>query len=232
MSEQKRFKIKDLAIDDRPREKLMEKGIASLSDAELLAILIGSGSRNESAVELCRRILNDNQNNLNELARITVNDLSSTYDGIGNAKAISIVAALELGRRRNFSLAIKRDRIGGSSDAYSYFQPLVGDLNHEEFWMVFLNQRNKIIKRERISMGGIAGTVIDVRLIMKMAVMQLSTGIIFCHNHPSGEVDPSNKDIQITRKLSEAGKVLDIRVLDHIIIAGENYFSFADEGLI
>lgn len=226
-----KLSIKKWAIEDRPREKLLIKGLGSLSDAELVAILIGSGNREESAVELAKRILGGANNNLNELGKYTVSDLMA-HKGIGEAKAISIVAALELGRRRKSAEVLVRKKIGSSHDVFDIFQPLIGDLPHEEFWVLLLNRSHRIIDRFRTSQGGISGTVIDVRMVLKTALEKLSSAIILCHNHPSANLSPSDADIQITQKLKEAAKFMDIQVLDHLIITDTNYFSFADEGMI
>jgi DNA repair protein RadC len=223
--------IKFWALEDRPREKLLKKGIGSLSDAELIALLIGSGIRNESAVEISKKILSATGNNLNELAKLTINDLRR-IKGIGEARSISIVAALELGRRRKMEEVIQRGKIGGSRDVFDLFQPLLGDLPHEEFWVLLLNRSNFILDKTRISQGGIAGTVTDIRLIMKQAIDKLAVSIILCHNHPSGNLKPSEADTRITKKLKESGEILDINVLDHLIVSDSSYFSFADEGLM
>ncbi|MFW6327608.1 MAG: RadC family protein [Bacteroidota bacterium] len=223
--------IKKWAVDDRPREKLIHKGLHSLSDAELLAILIGSGNRNESAVEVSQNILRMGNNNLNELARFSINELQRIR-GIGEAKAISIVAALELGRRRKHTEVIQKSKITLSRDVFDFFHPLIGDLHHEEFWIIMLSRSNRIIQKMKISQGGIAGTVTDVKLIMKSALDKLATSIILCHNHPSGNIQPSEADRQITNKLKKSGDLLDIAVLDHVIIGENSYFSFADEGIL
>jgi DNA repair protein RadC len=225
------LKIKDWALDDRPREKLLNKGIQSLSDAELIAILIGSGSRNETAVELSKRILAKISNNLNELGKLSIKDLME-FKGIGEAKAISIVAAMELGKRRKVSEIIEKKQITSSKDVYELFVSNLGDLHHEEFWILFLNRSNKIIHQMRISQGGVSGTVIDVRIVLKNAIERLASGIILCHNHPSGNTKPSQSDIDITKKLSTAAKFMEISVLDHLIVCDGKYFSFADEGLL
>ena len=224
--------IKEWALEDRPREKLIYKGLASLSDAELLAILIGSGSTKESAVELSKKILKDCQNNLNILGKKTVNDLKTNYHGIGEAKAISIVASLELGRRRKLQDTEALNKISCSKDVCDLFQPVLGDLPHEEFWILMLNRSNKVIAQNKVSQGGISGTVIDVRLILKSAIDHLASSIILCHNHPSGNLQPSDADTKITKKMSEAGRIMDIPVLDHIIVTDNGYFSYADEGMI
>jgi len=224
--------IKSWAVEDRPREKLLTKGIASLSNAELIAILIGSGNRNESAVDVSKRILNDFSNNLNELGKTTIEQLTKNYKGIGEAKAISIVAALEIGRRRKLSEVLDKPQIKGSNDVFELMHPTLADIPHEEFWAILLNRANKVISTQKISQGGISGTVIDTRLIMKVAINQLASSIILCHNHPSGNTQPSAQDKSITNKLIEAGKIMDIPVLDHIIVTDRGYFSFADEGEI
>ena len=226
-----KLSIKSWAKVDRPREKLILKGKSALSEAELIAILIGSGNRHESAVELSRRILGDVENNLASLSRLSVNDLMQ-FKGIGEAKAISIVAALELGRRRKESAALNKERISSSRDLVRIFQPLLADLSHEEFWVLFLNRSNKIISRVNISSGGVSGTVVDSKIIFKLAVEHLASSVILCHNHPSGNVQPSEADIMLTKSIRDAGKLLDVVVLDHIIIAEDRHFSFADEGLI
>ncbi len=223
--------IKAWAEEDRPREKLILKGKKSLSDAELLAILLGSGSREETAVGLSQRILKSADNNLNELGKCTVKELTR-FKGIGEAKAITIVAALELGRRRQLSDIKERIQVRSSQDAYKAIAPILVDLPHEEFWILLLNRSNRIMCRERISIGGVSGTVVDAKLIYKKALENLASAIILCHNHPSGNLKPSQADIDITRKLKQAGKTLDIDVLDHLIIAEGGFYSFADEGLM
>ncbi len=231
MSEYKKLNIKDWAVEDRPREKLLSKGARSLSDAELIAILIGSGNLNETAVELSRRILAAVNNDLNELGRKGI-DFFRSFNGIGEAKAVSIAAALELGKRRKDAEVFNRRKITGSKDAADFFQPLLGDLNHEEFWIMLLNRSHKIIDTFMISQGGISGTVIDVRLILKNALEKLASAIILCHNHPSGNMQASDADLQITRKIKRAAELMDITVLDHLIIAQNSYLSLADEGLM
>jgi DNA repair protein RadC len=223
--------IKFWALEDRPREKLMKKGLSSLSDAELIAILIGSGIKNESALEISRKILTGSSNNLNELAKLSIHELRRTK-GIGMARAISIVAALEIGRRRKIEDVIQRGKISGSRDVFDLFLPILGDIPHEEFWVLFLNRSNLIIDKAKISQGGIAGTVTDIRIIMKQAIDKLAVSIILCHNHPSGNLKPSEADSRITKKLKDSGEILDVAVLDHIIVSNASYFSFADEGLM
>ena len=223
--------IKSWALEDRPREKLLGKGRHILTEAELIAILIGSGSREETAVELSKRILVNVNNNLNELSKLSVQDLMK-YKGIGEAKAISIVAAMELGRRRKEREVVKREKISGSRDVYEMMRPVFIDLPHEEFWLIMLNRANFVIKKELISRGGVAGTVVDTKIIFKTAVENYASSIIICHNHPSGNLKPSDADIKITRTIKEAGKIMEITLLDHLIVTDTNYYSFGDEGLI
>ena len=205
--------------------------MTSLSDAELIAILIGSGTKKESAVELSRHILNDNQNNLHELARLNVDDLCR-YHGIGEAKAITIIAALELGRRRKREEILQRKKITCSADVASIFIELLGDLNHEEFWVILLNRSNQIMERFHLSKGGVTGTVIDVKIILKKALLKLVPSFIVIHNHPSGNLQPSEADIEITRKLKDSAKIMDITLLDHLIVTQHGHFSLADSGMI
>lgn len=223
--------INQWAEDDRPREKFLLKGKSALSDSELLAILIGSGSRNESAVQLCQRILASTNNNLNNLGKLSVQQLIQ-FKGIGEAKAISIAAALELGRRRRSEEAEELTKITSAKAVFDVMQPIIGELPHEEFWVLYLNNSNKVIYKAQISKGGITGTVVDKRLVFKIALEQHATSIILTHNHPSGKLDASEADKQITKKMKEAGLCLDILVLDHIIITEKSYFSFADQSLI
>lgn len=225
------FTIKNWAHDDRPREKLLNKGRTSLSDAELLAILIGSGSRNESAVDLCKKILARSEFSLNELGKLSVNQLME-FKGIGEAKAVTIVAALELGRRRRTEEALEKKKISSSNSVFELMQPIIGDLPHEEFWVIYLNNSNKVIDRFQLSKGGITGTLVDVRLALKKALELGATSIILAHNHPSGALSPSSADKQLTQKLKTAGESLDIKILDHLIVTEKSYFSFADEGLL
>jgi DNA repair protein RadC len=224
--------IKSWAEDDRPREKMLRRGKQNLSDAELLAILIGSGSRKETAVGLSQRILKSIENNLSELGKVSLAELMR-FKGIGEAKAITIAAALELGRRRQLSGNIDRPQILSSKDGYNCIAPILMDLGHEEFWIILLNRANKVISKEQISAGGVSGTVVDAKIIFQKALQTApASSIILCHNHPSGNTRPSQADIDITKKLKEAGETLDISVLDHLIIAGSDYYSFADEGKI
>lgn len=223
------LKIKDWAKEDRPREKLVAKGPSALSDAELLAILISTGTKEKSAVDLGRELLKRAGNNLNTLGKLELSDIRKVA-GIGEAKAVTIAAALELGRRRKMATPPMRAQVRSSRDAADIFQPLLADLKHEEFWLLFLSRSNKEISRMKLSQGGISGTVIDVRIIMKKAVECLASGLILCHNHPSGNSSPSEADIQLTRKIRDAGKLMDVNLLDHIIICGNDYYSFADNG--
>lgn len=229
MEPEKRLTIRDWAEDDRPREKLLNKGAAALSDAELFAILIGSGNKNESAVELCKRILGDNHNNLNELARLSITDLAK-YKGIGEAKAISIVAALEIGKRRKTNEVLERTKITQSSDLFELFEPALLDLNHEEFWVAFMNGANKVQETKRLTQGGMKQTVVDVSMLLRMALERSAHAVAVAHNHPSGENYPSREDLQITQKIKTGCDAIGVRLLDHIIIAGGRYYSFADEG--
>ena len=224
------FSIKHWAEDDKPREKLMLKGKTALSDAELVAILIGSGSRNESAVGLSKRILASVDNNLNALGKLSLKQLME-FKGIGEAKAITIIAALELGRRRRAEETIELQKITSSKVVFEIMQPLIGELPHEEFWVLYLNNSNKVIYKSQLSKGGITGTVVDVRLIFKTALEHNATSVILSHNHPSGKLQASDADKEITKKLKLAGEQLDIKVLDHIIITEKGYYSFQDEGI-
>ena len=227
----KKPSIKEWAVEDRPREKMLTKGIRTLSDAELIAILIGSGSTNESAVEVSRRVLASVNNNLNELGKKSVADLRK-FKGIGQVKAIIIMAALELGRRRKECDPDEKLKVVTSSDAALMFKPLLNDLPHEEFWVLLLNRNNTVIDKFMVSQGGLTGTIIDVRLIMKTALEKLACSIILCHNHPSGNLIRVVSDKDITTKISKSGKLMDIPVIDHIIVGNNSHFSFADEGLI
>lgn len=221
--------VKAWAEEDRPREKFMLKGRHTLSDAELIAILLGSGSRTETAVELARRVLQESKNDLQLLGRMNLNDLTA-FNGIGAAKAVTLMAALELGRRRKEVQSDPMKKIGCSEDAAGIFQPLLGDLGHEEFWVLFLNRANLMITHRQISKGGMSGTIADPRIIFQHALQFKATGIILCHNHPSGNLKPSDADIRLTKNLVEAGKVLEITVLDHLIVTQAGYYSFSDEG--
>lgn len=225
------FSIKHWSQDDQPREKLLYKGQTALSDAELVAILIGSGNRDESAVALCKRILASTENNLSALGRLSIKQLMA-FKGIGEAKAITILAALELGRRRRGEEALERYKISSSRSVFELMQPVIGELNHEEFWIIYLNNSNKVLQKSQQSKGGITGTFVDVRLVLKTALEVGATSLILSHNHPSGTLKPSQADKQITQKLKLAAQSLDIQVLDHVIITESSYFSFADESLL
>ena len=225
------FGIKTWAEADRPREKLALLGRQALSDSELLAILIRSGTREESALELARRILHNSGNDLASLARMTTGELAR-FKGMGTVKAATIVAALELGRRRRGEDSSLKSKISGSKDAATLLFGHLSDLPYEEFWLLLLDRANQVISRQNLSKGGVAGTVVDPKMIFKYAVDVLASGVILCHNHPSGSLKPSDADVRLTKKVKAAGELLDIIILDHIIIAGQNYYSFADEGLM
>lgn len=226
-----KLNIKAWAEEDRPREKLLSKGRSALSDAELIAILIGSGNRNETAVELSKKILKSIDNDLNKLGKLSVKELMQ-FNGIGEAKAISIVAALELGRRRKNTDNQLKKTIKSSKDVFEEVIGVMSDLPHEEFWVLFLDRRNAVIKKSNISKGGVSGTVADAKIIFKEAMQLLASAVILCHNHPSGNLKPSDADVQLTKKMKEIGNLVDVPVLDHLIITDKSYFSFGDEGLI
>lgn len=235
LEDNRKLGIKDLAPDDRPREKMMEKGTSALSNAELLAILIGSGSSRESAVALAQRILLECNNDLDRLARLSIRDMCKRFKGIGPAKAVSVAAALELGRRRKSSTAQKNPVLSSSAAVFEVFSPILADLPHEEIWVALLNQANRLISVQRISQGGISSSMADVRIILKLALDNNAVAFILAHNHPSGTLRPSHSDSQLTTKVAEAARLMDIRLLDHIIVAGNQqgkYYSFADNGLI
>ncbi|MCO5231247.1 MAG: DNA repair protein RadC [Chitinophagales bacterium] len=223
--------IKSWAEEDRPREKLLSKGKSSMTDAELLAILIGSGTRNCSALDLARNILALTNNNLSELGKISIQQLMSVK-GIGEAKAITIASALELGRRRQQSVALEEKVVKSSRNSYDLIAPCIGDLGHEEFWVVLLNRRGVVLKYKCITKGGFAATIVDVRQIFKWAISEQASSMILAHNHPSGTLSPSSQDIQITNSLIKAGELMEIKVLDHLIVTNQGYYSFADEGRI
>lgn len=225
------FSIKKWADDDKPREKLLQKGRSALSDAELIAILIGSGSREESAVELSKRILASADNNLNSLGKLTINQLMR-FKGIGEAKAITIAAALEVGRRRRGEEARKITKINSSKDVFDLLYPTIGELEHEEFWIIYLNNSNNVLKSTQLSKGGLTGTLVDVRIVMRQALESNAVGLVLAHNHPSGTLKPSQADKEVTTKLKNAARALDIKVLDHLIITQKEYFSFVDEGIL
>ncbi|MCD9855690.1 DNA repair protein RadC [Epilithonimonas sp. JDS] len=223
--------LKSLAEDDRPREKFLLKGKSAVSDSELLAIIMGSGNRDESAVELARRILNSVENNWHRLSQLSLQDLLK-FKGVGEAKAISIATALEIGNRRSQQEVIERQQISSSRDAFDILQPHLSDLQTEEFWAIFLNHQNKILYKTCLFRGGIASSVADVRVVFKTALEHFSTQIIVAHNHPAGSLKPSKEDINITQKIKDAGKLLDIDLLDHLILTQNNYYSFKDEGIL
>lgn len=225
------FSIKQWSEDDKPREKMMQKGCGALSNAELVAILIGSGSTEETAVALARRILGSVNHQLNELGKLSVLQLME-FKGIGKAKAVAIAAALELGRRRRGEEAAKVSKVNSSRDVFEMLQPLIGELPHEEFWILYLNNANKVIHINLLSKGGITGTLVDVRLVMKQALALGAVALILAHNHPSGTLKPSEADKRITTRLREAGKALDVKILDHLIITEVDYYSFADHNAL
>jgi len=231
MDSPKKLNIKDWAAEDRPREKMILKGPSALSNAELLAILIGSGTKEGSALAVAQNILDKSQNSLNILGKKSMTDLQKEK-GIGEARSITIIAALELGKRRKLEEAKETKRITSSSQAYEYLQPILCDLQHEEFWVLFLNRSNAVLEQFNMSKGGTSGTVIDVRIIMKRGIELLASSIVLGHNHPSGNANPSQADKDITTKIKEAGKLVEITVIDHIIVCEHNYFSFADQGLL
>jgi len=228
---QDKISIKAWAEEDRPREKLSAQGRRALTDAELIAILIGSGSRTETAVELSKRILHHYDNDLNKLAKASIQELSN-FRGIGEAKAISIIAALEIGRRRDDTEVKAVESILSSKDAYNLMRRHLVDLNHEEFWIILLGRASKVIGKELISKGGLSGTVADPKIIFRVALQHQASGIILIHNHPSGNLKPSHLDISLTKRLSEAGRMLEIQILDHLIICDSGFFSFGDESLL
>ncbi len=223
--------IKSWSPDDRPREKLLLKGTAALSDAELIAILLGSGTATQTAVEVAMNVLYKCDHSLHQLGRLSVKDLTSIR-GIGTAKAVSIVAALELGRRRKDSDPQQKPRITGSRDVFDLIRHHLEDLPHEEFWVILLNRANRVLQTQQISLGGVAGTVADPKIIFKAAINELASGMVVAHNHPSGNLTPSQADIDLTKRIKESGKLLEIQLLDHVIVGGQKYFSFADEGML
>jgi DNA repair protein RadC len=225
------FPIKQWAEDDRPREKMLLKGLSSLSDAELIAILISSGTKKESAVDLAKSILSLTKNNLTSLGRLTAPDLRQVK-GIGLAKALKVVAALELGRRRKREEPVLKQKIASSADSFRLFEPLLTDLTHEEFWVLLLNRAHKIIGYKKLSEGGVSGTFVDARIIFKYAIENLASSIILCHNHPSGNLEPSDADKQLTRNLKKAAALFQITLIDHLIIGDAKYYSFSDSGAI
>lgn len=223
--------IKEWAIDDRPREKIINKGVNALSDAELIAILIGSGNKEDSAVEVAKKVLKSINNSLHNLGKLNLKQLTKTK-GIGNAKAITIIAAMELGRRRKVADIEQKPVINSSKDAYDIIKSNLIDLSHEEFWVLYLNRSNKVIEKYKLSRGGVSGTITDNKLILKKALENLASSIIIIHNHPSGNSKPSNSDKEITMKLKSAAELMEIKLLDHLIITDNTYLSFVDEGLL
>lgn len=223
--------VKDMSPDDKPREKALANGIETLSSTELLAIIFGSGMKGKSVVDLSREILSDVENRLDRLAQLSVQALSSRYDGIGPAKAVSLAAAIELGRRCQREIENNANQsvtVTGSGSIYREMRHSIENIQHEEFWIVFLSRSNKIIGKERISKGGVAMTVVDIKIIMKSALDRLASGIVLVHNHPSGNLKPSGEDDNLTRRINEAGKILDIKVIDHLIITSSGYYSYHD----
>ncbi|HMQ47985.1 MAG TPA: DNA repair protein RadC [Saprospiraceae bacterium] len=223
--------IKSWAEEDRPREKLMLKGRHALSDAELLAILLATGTKSESAVSLAQKMLSQVNNDLNELGKRSIKELQK-LKGIGSAKAITIAAAMELGRRRQLTDVKIRPQVTCSKDAYHAIGPHLADLNYEEFWILMLNRTNRIIGKAQISIGGVAGTVVDPKMVFRKALEELACSIILCHNHPSGNPKPSQADLELTQKLKQAGLAIEIPIFDHLIITEKSYFSFADDGIL
>lgn len=226
----KKLSIKSWAEEDRPREKMLRQGASALSDAELLAIILGSGNASESAVELAQRILHSTDNNLNTLGKRSIKELTSGFKGIGEAKAVSIVAALELGKRRNAADIPQRETVRSSNDAFRLLYPHLCDLPHEELWVLLLNRAGKVMEKVKITQGGTAETAADLRLILKAAITRLAAGIILCHNHPSGNLTPSHQDDLLTQKLQQSAQLMSITLLDHLIISENQYYSYADEG--
>lgn len=230
MKEKSKLSIKKWSEEDRPREKMLQKGAGALSDAELIAIIITSGSSKESAVELSQRILHTVENNLHSLGKLSAKEMIKSFKGIGIAKAVSIAAALELGKRRKSSDTLLKKTIRSSREGFEIMYPYLCDLPHEELWIVLTNRAGKVIERIKISQGGTAETSADLRLILKAAITSLAAGILLFHNHPSGNLSPGNHDDLLTMRLYKAAKLMDISLLDHIIIADNKYYSYADEG--
>lgn len=226
-----RISIKNLAEEDRPREKMMQKGASALTDTELLAIIIGSGTQTESALDLAKHLFVSSHNSLRELGKFTIEDFTK-IKGIGKARAVSLLATFELGRRRNLSEAKEHLSITSSREIFNIMQPKIGDIAHEEFWAIYLNNKNVIVGERRISAGGITQTIVDTKIIARHAISLLATGLIVCHNHPSENCSPSREDRELTRQIAEAVKLIDCRLLDHVIVSGTRYYSFCDEGLI
>ena len=232
MTELIKLSVKDWSPEDRPREKLLSKGVSTLSNAELLAVILRSGTKNETVVELSQQILKSFGNDLNRLGKVSANQLISKFKGVGKAKAIGIIAALELGKRRNAEDIQNKGKILCSIDIYNYFHPLLCDLPHEEFWALFLNHSNKIIDKFKISQGGISQTVVDSKIIFKEALAHLASYVVLCHNHPSGNFMPSSQDNTVTQIIKKGLEALDMRLIDHVILTDGSYFSFADDGRI
>ncbi len=233
MEESKEFlSIKSWAEEDRPREKLLLKGKAALSDAELITILLRTGVTGNSALDIAKKILNRVNGDLNELGKLSVSDIKKMEKGLGETKAITIVAALELGRRRQASEVREKPVIKSSSDSFDYIYSEVADLSHEAFYMLYLNRSNKVVAHKLISTGGVSGTVVDVKMVLKHGIETLATAMVAVHNHPSGNIKPSQADIELTRKIKDAGKLIEIILIDHLIIGEKKYYSFADEGMI
>lgn len=228
------MRVTDLADSDRPREKALEKGIGALTDTELLAIILGSGMPGKSVLTLSREILHDNGNSLARVCRMTSHELTAKYQGVGPAKAISLMAAIEFGSRCVHALGESgtQPAMSSSNAVYNHMRQKLERLGHEEFWVLYLNRSNKIISSERVSQGGLVATVVDVRILLKNALDRMATGLILCHNHPSGALRPSGQDDALTKKITEAGRLLDISVLDHVIIGQTGYYSYRDEGRI
>lgn len=224
----KKIPIKNWLSEDRPREKLMEKGKESLSDSELLAILLGSGNRDESAIGLAQRMLHAVNGKIHLLAKFPIEKLTQ-FKGVGEAKAITIITALEFGKRRHMEMHSESEKISSSKDVFQIMNPLLGELEHEEFWVLFLNNSNKVLSKYQLSKGGLTATLVDTRLLLKRALELLAVAVIICHNHPSGKLEPSRADIELTRKIKNACETVDIKLLDHLIITEKTYFSFADE---
>ncbi|MDD2284281.1 MAG: DNA repair protein RadC [Paludibacter sp.] len=228
--EEKHLTIREWSEEDRPREKMLKKGTMALSDAELLAILIGSGSKNESAVDLAKRVMAACQHNINELARLTIHELCEKFKGIGEAKAITIVAALEFGKRRKTKETVEKKKISSSADLFYLFEANMIDLNHEEFWVALLDGANKVIETRKLTQGGSSQTVVDIPMLLKLALEKKSACVAVAHNHPSGQKFPSREDEKVTQRVKVGCDAVGIRFLDHIIIAGGSYYSFCDEG--
>jgi DNA repair protein RadC len=232
MAPYRKLTIKQWAVSDRPREKMLSNGLASLSDAELVAVIIGSGNATESAVELSRRMLQYFNNNLDLLGKASVDKLKNEFHGIGDAKAINILAALELGKRRQLARSLERPAIRSSHDIWEMIGIELSHLQHEEFWVLYLDRSNRLIDKVKVSQGGISGTLLDVRVVLKPAIEKLASSMVLIHNHPSGNLQPSNQDIELTKKLTQAANLIDIKIIDHVIAAGISYYSFADEGTL